>query len=288
MVRRILGWLSHMWRRVGITTRDYPQSDLELGDLDDVRISGITDSEMLVYDSITRRWENGGDGLTYDDATGTLETGTGVMTSGLVLPKTSGTGIKVDTAVPTFGWRDIIGDLTPKTTGENRAVQAAFRGGSYRAWFYDPGDINDMVFHIPHDYTPGSDLFLHLHWAHIGTAISGNLVVDFGITYSKGHNQAIFPAEVATSLSVATPDITTIPQYRHRIDEIQISAAGGSLTQLDSSLIEVDGLILIGLSVNAIPTITGGSTNLPAFLLLDLHYQSTNIATKQKAPPFWT
>ncbi len=33
---------------------------------------------------------------------------------------------------------------------------------------------------------------------------------------------------------------------------------------------------------------SGGSTNEPAFFTLDIHYQSTSIGTKQKAPDFWT
>lgn len=221
-------------------------------------------------------------------STGTGSFSTVSASDGLILPKTSGKGVRVDVASPTFPWRDIIGDVTPKTIGANAAVQSALIGGSYRAWFYDPGDINDMVFHMPHDYAPGTDLYIHLHWTHNGTAISGNLVVTFGITYAKGHDQASFTAEVAPVLSVSTPNITSVPRYRHRIDEIQISASGGAAGKLNSDLLEVDGLILVGLTTTTVPTITGGSPNLPAFLTLDLHYQSTNIGTKQKAPPFWT
>lgn len=33
--------------------------------------------------------------------------------------------------------------------------------------------------------------------------------------------------------------------------------------------------------------VTGGSTNLPALFTMDVHYQSTNIATKQKSPSFY-
>lgn len=205
----------------------------------------------------------------------------------IILPKTSGKGIKIDLGTPTFGWRDIIGDISPKVSQVNAATFAVFRGGQYYAWFYGEGDLCNMVFHIPHDYLPSSDLFLHLHWAHNGTAISGSLVINLGITYSKGHNQAIFPTEISPTLTVSTPNIATIPQYRHRIDEIQISSSTPSATQFDSSLIEVDGLVLVGFVVTTIPTITGGNTNLPAFLTFDMHYQSTNVGTKQKAPPFY-
>lgn len=208
---------------------------------------------------------------------------------GLQIPKTSGLGIKVDsTGTPTFPWRDLIGDITPKTSGTGAPTLAAFRGGNVRAFFYSAGDDGDCVFHIPHDYVPGTDLFLHLHWAHNGTAISGSLVVDYYITYAKGHNQANFSAEVNRTLTVSTPDIATVPQYRHRVDETQISAASPAASQIDSDNIEVDGLILVRFETTTIPTITGGTTNEPAYFTIDIHYQSTNMGTKAKAPDFYT
>ncbi len=211
---------------------------------------------------------------------------------GLQLPKTSGLGIKVDsTGTPTFGWRDLIGDITPKTSGAGAPTLAAFRGGQARGFFYSAGDDGDCTFHVPHDYVPGSDLYLHLHWAHNGTAISGNLVVNYYITYAKGHNQTSngeFAAEVNRTLTVSTPDIATIPRYRHRVDETQISAASPAASQIDSDIIETDGLIIVHYDVTTIPTITGGSTNEPVLFTLDIHYQSTNIGTKAKAPDFWT
>ena len=110
---------------------------------------------------------------------------------GLMIPKTSGLGIKVDSVgTPTFPWRDLIGDITPKASGAGAPTLAAFRGGNVRSFFYSAGDDGDCVFHIPHDYVPGTDLFLHLHWAHNGTAISGSLVVNFYITYAKGDRKA--------------------------------------------------------------------------------------------------
>lgn len=210
---------------------------------------------------------------------------------GLQIPKTSGLGIKVDsTGTPTFPWRDLIGDITPKASGPGAPTLAAFRGGNVRAFFYSAGDDGDVVYHIPHDYVPGSDLHLHLHWAHNGTAISGSLVVNFYITYAKGHNQATdgnFIAEVNRTLTVSTPDIATIPQYSHRLDETQISAASPAASQIDSDIIEPDGLILLHFDVTTIPTITGGSTNEPALFTLDIHYQSTSVGTKAKAPNFY-
>lgn len=210
-----------------------------------------------------------------------------LLANNIVLPKTTGYGVKVDLATPTFAWQDLIGDVSPKFAGVGAATRAPFRGGSVNSFFYGTNDTCDMVFHVPHDYLPGSDMHLHLHWAHNGTAISGQLVVTFGVTYASGHNTANFAAEVAPVLTVSTPDVTTVPQYRHRIDELQLSAASPGATQLDSDAIQVDGLILVNLTATEIPTISGGTQTKPAFFTLDIHYQSTGIGTKQKAPNFY-
>lgn len=207
----------------------------------------------------------------------------------IVLPKASGKGIKIDNTIPTFGWRDLLGSVEPKTIGAGKATLGAFRGGKAKAWFYDLGDTLDTLeYHIPHDYVPGTDLYIHLHWGHHGTAISGSLVITFGATCAKGHNQQDFPAEVAPVLTVSTPNIATIPQYRHRVDEIQLSASSPSATQLNNADIEPDTVILIGFEVTTEPTITGGVVNKTAFFEIDIHYQSTNIATKDKTPDFYT
>lgn len=107
------------------------------------------------------------------------------ITDTLTLSKSPGAGVKVDPDAPTYGWRDIIGDVSPKVAQPNAATIAAFRGGTYRAFFYNTGDLCFIMYHMPHDYVLGTDIFLHLHWGHNGTAISGQLVLTFGITYAK-------------------------------------------------------------------------------------------------------
>jgi hypothetical protein len=209
-------------------------------------------------------------------------------TGNLILPKTSGYGIKVDTAAPTYGWKDLLGSVIPKTTGVGSPTLTAFRGGNVRAYSFAAGEDYDGAFHIPHDWAPGTDLYWHVHWLHNGTAISGNLVLNWYFTYAKGHNQANYPAEINVTQTISTPDIATVPQYRHRIDEFQLSAASPSASQLDTDDIEVDGIIQFHMDATTIPTITGGTPNKPFIFYIDLHYQSTNMPTKQKAPNFYS
>lgn len=204
--------------------------------------------------------------------------------SSLVLPKEAGTGVKVDPDSPDWGWRDIIGAVAPKASGAGSPTRRVYAGGTLADYSFTTNDVCDFVYHIPHDYVPGTDLFFHVHWSHNGTSISGNAVFDIFHSYSKGHNQAEFPAEKQITLSVATPDITTVPRYRHRVDEVIMSGADATANVMDRDLVEVDGLILATLRMTTLPTIGSG------FLFIhtcDIHYQSTNMATKSKSPDFY-
>lgn len=213
----------------------------------------------------------------------------------IVLPKASGSGIKVDQTTPTFGWKDLLGAIVPGERWRTDVPRvdvpdcAAFRGGIVRAFAFSVNDkIDQIAFHLPHDYAEGTDIFIHSHWSHNGTAISGTLVWDYFVTYAKGHNQAIYSPEIHLQQTILTPDIGTIPQYQHRLDEIPLSAQGGGVSLLDTALLEVDGLILVALYPSVIPTITGSANNNEPFLFhVDLHYQSTGLATKSKAPDFY-
>lgn len=214
---------------------------------------------------------------------GTLAvTGVSTMSDTIVLPKTSGKGIKVDTATPIFGWRDIIGNVQPKATGVGSPARSVYRGniGDYA---FALNDVCDFMFHLPHDYAPGTDLYFHVHWSHNdGTSVTGNAVFTFYYAYSKGHNQAIFPAEKTLTLTYATTDLATTPQYRHRIEETAMTGATAGAVLTDRALIEVDGLVQGTLKLTGIPTFGAGGK---LFIhTCDIHYQSTGIATSQKSP----
>lgn len=206
----------------------------------------------------------------------------------LVLSNVSGNGIKLDHTTPAFGWKDLLGEVRPKTFGLGAPTLSVFRGGNVRSYSFVAGDDYDGHFHIPHDWAPGTDVHLHVHWAHNGTAISGSLVLNFYFTYAKGHQQATFAAEKNLTQTITTANIASRPQYQHFIDEVQLSTNGGSATQLDSSLLEPDGIILYHMDATTIPTITGGSPNAPFIFTIDLHYQATNITTKNKVPNFYS
>lgn len=206
------------------------------------------------------------------------------VTGILTLEKTSGIGIKVDSVAPTFGWRDILGDVLPRNIGASRPTLAVYRD-ALREFQFGAGDEEYLKFHIPHDHVAGTDIHLHFHWSHTGTLVTGGTVTfEYEISYSKGHNQAAFPASV--SGTVAGTASTT--QYQQVLSEGQISAASPSAAQIDTDDLEPDGLILTryGVQANDI-TVSGGGVPDPFIHFVDIHYQSTNIATKDKAPDFY-
>lgn len=215
-------------------------------------------------------------------------TWTNVFPNGIVLGKAAARGAKVDPAAPTFPWLDLKGPVVTKDTGPTAPTYAVFRGGAVKKFFFSAGNVANFEYHVDHDHVLNSDVFLHAHWGHNGTAISGNMILDFAVTYAKGHNQSIYAAEITPQLTVSTPNIGTIPRWSHVISEFQLSASSPSATQLNSALLEPDGEICIAMTVNTIPTITGGSRNEPYISFVDIHYQSRGIGTKQKTPDFYT
>lgn len=205
------------------------------------------------------------------------------MTGSLGMPKASGTGIKIEEG---FGWRDLPSEQVSRRTGTDAPTLSVW-DGDIQEYAYSASDVGDCRFHIPHDYVPGSNLYIHIHWGHNGTDISGSFEVTFHAGYAKGHSQATFSSQKNASLVVGSLNITNSPQKCHRTDEIQFSTVGGSATLIDTSALEADGLILVNYEIDGIPTITGSaSANQPFIFGVDLHYQSSNLGTKNKAPGF--
>lgn len=181
-------------------------------------------------------------------------------------------------------WNDLTGAMEVKGSGAGFPTRTAYFT-NVSDWAFVANDEVDCNFHLPHDYTPGSDLYLHIHWSHNGSNISGTLAVTCYTTYAKGHDQANFSTEIAPVITVSSLDITNTPQYRHKLDEIQLSASTPSGTQLDSDDIEVDGIIMMTAKVTTLPTVTGGSLFIHA---IDLHYQSSYFGTANKVPNFYS
>lgn len=195
----------------------------------------------------------------------------------LILPKTSGQGIKVDPDAPTFGWRDILGQIEIRGSGAADPTFAFYTGTTMRQYQFSATVMNEVfiVFHVPHDYVPGSDIHFHMHWSNAAaTPNTGNVVWGFEYAFAKGFNQAAFPAFQTVTVTQACP----ATRYQHMIAE---TAA------VTIAALEVDGLILVRAYRDAA---AGGDTCTDAVFAhtADVHYQSNNMATKAKAPNFYT
>jgi len=221
--------------------------------------------------------------------TGTAQTLTGKkFGDDIVIPKTAGIGIKVDTAAPTFGWADLLAHIVVKA-GPADPTLTVYQG-SYRAYAFSNAVTNEVFleFHIPHDLVPSSDIFIHGHWSQIvvdsggAAGVPGAAKWSFDVMYAKGHQQAAFSAPITTSVTQTAGGT----QYIHNIAEVQLSAVSPSATQLDSDDLEPDGIILVRCFRD--PTDAADTLNQAPFLhFVDIHYRSTGVNTKQKAPNFY-
>lgn len=206
--------------------------------------------------------------------------------SNFIIPKTSGIGIKVDVDTPTFGFADIIGDQFSKNTGATKPALTVYNG-VINAWKFGVGDEAYMSYHMPHDYVAGSDIFLHIHWSHIVTTVTGG-TVTFKATsiYSKGHSQAAFPSSPSIGTFTGTASTT---QYMHQLTETQYSASSPAGLQIDTDDLEPDGVIEMTFEVDANDiTVSSGGVPDPFIHFVDIHFQTTGlIGTKSRAPNFY-
>jgi hypothetical protein len=205
------------------------------------------------------------------------------VTNDLLMSKTAGIGIKVDEVSPTFPWVDLLGAINVRGSGAASPAWTLYRGNIFQFLF----DLNAecwFEYHVTHDYAPGSNMFIHVHWSHNATnVVSGSVTWTIEATAAKGHNQTPNGAFVAPVVTTVAQSASTT-QYQHMIAEVQLTAATGTGALLANALIEPDTLILVRckLTANSI-----SAANNVFVHMVDIHYQSTGIGTKQKAPNFY-
>lgn len=210
-----------------------------------------------------------------------------IDTGYLVFCKDSNCGVKIDTDSPDYPWNDIIGKSLPDPIGTNSPDNIIFRNDGddkiVRGWNYVADDKEDCVHHIPHDIVVGRPMLFHVHWKHNCTAISGNLVIDVCSMFTRRDGQAT--PVVKNTLTIPITSISTHPRYSGWVAEFTLVSPTPTANQIDAALIEVDGLIESTVTVKQLPnTLVGGGIFLSTS---DIHYQSTEIGTKNRAYPFY-
>lgn len=199
----------------------------------------------------------------------------------LVIPKASGKGIKVDADAPTWGWRDLIGLIQPNTDSPSTTPTVDVFQTGINAYHYNASDILDCVFHLPHDWVPGHDANIHIHWGN-KSALVENDTFTVTATAMYGDRDGVFGSPVTLAPITYTAPAPGLTQFSHPVTEVPLCTSGGSGTTLDSAAIEVDGLFIVSFVVTTL-SITGDLFIFTA----DIHYQSTGIGTKNNASPFY-
>jgi hypothetical protein len=291
-------WLNKLYRYLGGTENTIPwdQIDATGSDLTDIANRPHSDLQALTADDHTQ----------YVLADGTRNiTGQQEFEDNIVLPKTAGKGVLVDTVSPTNGWQDLLGSITIQSSagggGGPSAIPdfIAYRGNIYAFRFGTLAPNNHLHeayfnYHIPHDYLPGSDLYVHIHWSQItvdtggAAGAPGNAKWYFDITYSKGHGT---PGGVAdpfvAPITVSVTQQASTTQYGHMIGEVQFTNNGGTGGLLNSNNIEPDGVIIVRAYRD--PADVADTLNQDTFVhYVDIHYQTTCIGTKNKSPNFYS
>lgn len=204
--------------------------------------------------------------------------------NGQVYPKTAGIGIKIDTVSPVYGWHDLNSPIWINEDDPSKALFATYRGG-IMARKFTVASNGFANYHLPHDYVPGTDLFIHVHWSHNSVNVTGGSVTwGLELTYARGYNREAFPV----SKTVTILQQTSIIPYQHMIAEAAASVTGGSGTQIDTSIIETDGLIMARIYLDSNDIIdAGGQPPDPFVHMVDIHYQSTGLPTRNRNFNFW-
>ena len=198
------------------------------------------------------------------------------LTGTPVLPSASGTGIKLDPDLPAFGWRDLTSDIQVRGLGVADPSFDVYGATVLRQYAFSASTEQEVFlsFHVPHDWVPGTAIHFHAHWSNAAaTPNTGNVVWGFDYSFAKGFNQEAFPALTTITVTQASP----ATRYQHMIAET---------VAVTIPTMEVDGLILVRCyrkAADAADTCTDA-----VFLhTADIHYQSSNLATKNKAPGFY-
>lgn len=180
----------------------------------------------------------------------------------------------INAAAPGAGWNDINTEITIRGTGPNNPSFTTFRNGISAYLFVEAGTRECWGnVHIPHDYKPGTSIFLHVHWSTTNAAPAGNVYWQFEYAIAKGHGQEAWPATTTVGVAQACT-----AQYQHMVAE---TAA------ISSASLEPDSIVLVRLFRDGANVLDTATYDAHAFFI-DIHYQKSKFGTKNKSPNFYT
>lgn len=166
------------------------------------------------------------------------------------------------------GWQDII--ITGAAAGTGAAAPSfGALGGNlsfWRGYSMAATGVDELhsLWHINHDYKPGSTVNFHVHWSPTD-ANAGNVVFGFQYSYARGYSVDAFSAPATVTVTQAASGAIN----RHQIAET---------ADITISNLETDGLVLVRFyrdGDNAADTYAS-PVNIFTF---DMHYQVDRYAT---------
>jgi hypothetical protein len=169
-----------------------------------------------------------------------------------------------------FGWRDITGQVVQRGVGANDPSWAQIGSGPFYAYKFAVNDEVWMTYHVPHDLVV-APVHWHCHWTPVGASLEP---VKWEVTYTnaRGFGIGTFDENGTTVTAEEAPPAT----LAHMVTE----TAG-----IDMVSIEVDSLILA--RIRRLTNSATENTSDIFMLTADIHYQSSNLATRNKAPNFY-
>ena len=203
--------------------------------------------------------------------------------SSFVIASQSSAGIKIGNNLSSaFGWQTVPCHMDWEDSGlgsvHTPTITAYYGFNTAREFDNTGGTDPQSHFYctLPHDYLPGSDVEIAINYSSDGTDTTGEVRFDlFGIVI-LGHTQhGTAPQGIAIDVDVV-PNQTGQKIYR----------ASTTLAFSTFSNLEVGALIR-----GALTRMTPGGTNNTGnihVLGMEIDYKSTNIATKNRTPNFYT
>ena len=171
-----------------------------------------------------------------------------------------------------FGWRDITGQINVRGVGSNDPTWTVIDAGPLSAFQFALNDECWMAYHMPHDIVKGSDVHLHTHWMVDGTNVQP-VRWEWTYSFARGFGQDPY---VPAGTTIFAQEAPTGVAWQHMTTE--------------SSAITLFALETDAILYTRIRRITNGATdNTDGVFLLtgDVHYQSTDRSTINRAPDFY-
>lgn len=210
-----------------------------------------------------------------------------VFESQVILPATSGYGVQVGDmdGGGEWTWRDITSQVLVRGTGPTDPTWSQIGSTGFYDFKFAENDVCWFNFHIPHDIA-SNVVHFHTHWITDGTQ-TRNCTFQYLYAYQKGFAQGAYDLALAESPLSGNAGIVTAQQAATGTPYTAMVTETAAITIPD--LTEPDGIIKIAMTRIANGSPGGADLTDGVFVqTADIHYQSTNIGTVNKAPSFYT